>query len=253
MKKILLFLTIGMLLACHDPYIQPVPEPDTNEILSFAFLTEDNVQLTEDCIADIYDSTITIEVPFGTDTTTLVARFITTAKKTVSANNTVQESGTTINNFTGPVTYTVTAEDGSTLNYTIQLSIKSASVIDLIGYWEGITPEVQITGRHGLPCFVYSKITIEFKNNQSFEASFEEYYRTPAEQKSQSAGSQNMAGIFTETDNIIQFDVQSPEMVPDFSQKYSLATYNELTLSQEIPHFQIVYNYACVRKEKPVP
>jgi len=39
--------------------------------------------------------------------------------------STVQISGTTANNFTSPVTYTVTAADSSTQNYTVTVTIAS--------------------------------------------------------------------------------------------------------------------------------
>jgi len=62
--------------------------------------------------------TITVTVPLGTDLTTLVATFDTTGAS-VSVGSTVQVSGTTSNNFTDPVTYTVTAADGTTQDYIV--------------------------------------------------------------------------------------------------------------------------------------
>jgi len=53
--------------------------------------------------------------------TGLVATFTATGES-VRVGSTVQTSGTTANNFTGPVTYTVTAEDGSTQDYTVTVT-----------------------------------------------------------------------------------------------------------------------------------
>ena len=66
--------------------------------------------------------TIALTVPFGTDVTALVATFTTTGSS-VKVGAVVQTSGTTPNNFTNPVTYTVTAADASTQAYTVTVSI----------------------------------------------------------------------------------------------------------------------------------
>jgi hypothetical protein len=47
-----------------------------------------------------------------------VANFTTTGAS-VSVGATAQVSGTTANDFTSPVDYTVTAADGSTVDYTV--------------------------------------------------------------------------------------------------------------------------------------
>jgi hypothetical protein len=70
--------------------------------------------------------TIAVTVPFGTNSTALVATFTTTgASVTVGGVN--QFSGTTPNNFTNPVVYTAIAQDSSTVNYTVTVTIAPAS------------------------------------------------------------------------------------------------------------------------------
>ncbi len=69
---------------------------------------------------------IAVSVPFGTNVTALVAQFTTTGTS-VTVGATTQVSGTTANNFTSPVTYTVHAEDGSTKTYTVTVSITSTA------------------------------------------------------------------------------------------------------------------------------
>ena len=69
---------------------------------------------------------ITVTVPYGTDASDLIATFITTGEQvTVTPTElpVVQVSGITSNNFLGEVTYTVTAEDGSTQNYIVSVSV----------------------------------------------------------------------------------------------------------------------------------
>ncbi|MCE3269213.1 MAG: hypothetical protein K0R49_1465 [Burkholderiales bacterium] len=56
-------------------------------------------------------------MPFGTNLTSLFATFTTTGES-VLVDTAVQTSGTTANNFTNPVLYTVTAANGSTATYT---------------------------------------------------------------------------------------------------------------------------------------
>lgn len=67
--------------------------------------------------------TITLTVPYGTDLTSLIASFTTTGVN-VKVGSTVQASGTTHNNFTNPVIYTVTAENSSTANYTVTVAFQ---------------------------------------------------------------------------------------------------------------------------------
>jgi len=62
--------------------------------------------------------TIAAVVPLGPDPKTLVATFSTTGAS-VAAGGKSQTSGQTANDFTNPVTYTVTARDGTTQNYVV--------------------------------------------------------------------------------------------------------------------------------------
>ncbi|WP_425392096.1 BspA family leucine-rich repeat surface protein [Ekhidna sp.] len=64
--------------------------------------------------ATIGDGTILIEVENGTDLTNLVASFSLSANATATVEGVSQESGVTANDFTNPIIYKVTAEDGIT-------------------------------------------------------------------------------------------------------------------------------------------
>jgi hypothetical protein len=66
--------------------------------------------------------TVTVTVPYGTNVSTLVATFATTGAS-VKVGSTVQISGTSPNNFTSPVTYTVIAADGSFQDYSVTVTI----------------------------------------------------------------------------------------------------------------------------------
>jgi hypothetical protein len=66
--------------------------------------------------------TIAVTVPYGTNVSALVASFTTTGAS-VKVGSTTQVSGTTANNFSSPVTYTVTAADTSTQNYVVTVTV----------------------------------------------------------------------------------------------------------------------------------
>jgi hypothetical protein len=76
-------------------------------------------------------NTITLTVPSGTVLTSLVASFVTTGR-TVTVGGVVQVSGTTVNDFSRNVIYTVTAEDSSTQTYTITVTVADAPVAPIV-------------------------------------------------------------------------------------------------------------------------
>ncbi len=77
-------------------------------------------------VIDENAKTIAVTVPFGTDVTTLLATFATTGAN-VTVGGTIQESGTTPNNFLNSVDYLVTAADGTSATYTVTVSEASGS------------------------------------------------------------------------------------------------------------------------------
>jgi FG-GAP repeat protein len=97
---------------------------DLPEITSFQFLASVNAALSTD-VAGTIDSiakTISLTVPYGTDVTALVATFIA-SDDTVSVVAATQTSGTTANDFSSSVTYTASASDGATQDYTVSVTI----------------------------------------------------------------------------------------------------------------------------------
>ena len=69
--------------------------------------------------------TIVVAMPSGTNVTALVATFIATGKS-IEAGTVLQASGTTANDFTSPLAYTVTAADNSTATYTVTVTLVAA-------------------------------------------------------------------------------------------------------------------------------
>lgn len=79
--------------------------------------------------------TISVDMPNGTDLTNLIATFTTTAAGvTAGAAAVVQTSGTTENDFTTPLTCTVTAADGTTGTYTVTVTVAMNSDKALTSY-----------------------------------------------------------------------------------------------------------------------
>ncbi len=67
------------------------------------------------------NQTIAVTLPFGTDVTNLTPTITVSDKAAVSPASGVAQ------NFTSPVTYTVTADDGSTQDYTVTVTVNAAS------------------------------------------------------------------------------------------------------------------------------
>ncbi|MEA3448728.1 MAG: choice-of-anchor J domain-containing protein, partial [Bacteroidota bacterium] len=78
------------------------------------FLTYSFPEETGPAVIDDVNHEINIEVDFTADLTSLVAEFTLSTGATATVGGTPQVSGVTENDFSSPVTYTVTAEDGIT-------------------------------------------------------------------------------------------------------------------------------------------
>jgi hypothetical protein len=83
-------------------------------------------------IGIVSGNNISVTVPNGTNTTNLVASFTNSSLSNVKIGSTDQVSGSTQNNFTTPVTYTVTAEDGTTNNYIVTVTVEPTGSVDEI-------------------------------------------------------------------------------------------------------------------------
>jgi cysteine-rich repeat protein len=102
-------------------------------ITSFSFQTANNPSLTANVTATINGTTIAATVPHGTDVADLVATFATTGTS-VAVNSVAQVSGTTANNFTNPVTYVVTAANGSTQMFTVTVTVALSAADSITSY-----------------------------------------------------------------------------------------------------------------------
>lgn len=98
------------------------------DITEFSFLAVNNTELSNDATATIDEAntSIFLSLPFGTSPVALIASFITSGE-TVTINGIEQESSQTPNDFTDPVLYTVTAQDGSEKTYTVTVEIEPSN------------------------------------------------------------------------------------------------------------------------------
>lgn len=114
-RRLLLLLSIlAVLAACGGPVQSSGKAISAYSILGHA------------ATIDQTDKTISLSLPSGTDLTALVATF-TTSGSMVEVGGAIQASGVTANDFTSPVSYKVTAEDGTSAAYTVTVSTASGA------------------------------------------------------------------------------------------------------------------------------
>jgi len=88
-----------------------------------AILTYTNANQTGPATIDAGAFTVDLEVGNGTDLTAIVADFTLSDFASAAISGTAQESGVTSNDFTsGALTYTITAEDGSTQDWIVTVT-----------------------------------------------------------------------------------------------------------------------------------
>jgi len=105
---------------------------DTNNgsssaITNFSFLKSANA-IPVDSYGSISGTNINIFLPPGTNTNALIVNFTLSDSGIVRVNGVAQKNGSTANDFSGPVTYTVTGLNGTTQSYTVNLVTGIGSV-----------------------------------------------------------------------------------------------------------------------------
>jgi hypothetical protein len=98
------------------------------EILALNFYATKNPQLDRNFLGDINGTEISAEVSFGVDITQLIPTI------EISPRATISPASDQVTDFTGPVIYTVTAEDGTSKIFTAGVATAPAPYI---GAWTG--------------------------------------------------------------------------------------------------------------------
>lgn len=130
-KLIALISFAALLISCggSDPWnALNYKTGSSRELTAFSFVSPSSVG-----IIDETSKVISIAVPYGTAVTALVAEFTTTGSN-VSVSGITQKSGVTPNDFTYPVTYTVTAIDGKVSTYTVNVYVAGTDEKDITAF-----------------------------------------------------------------------------------------------------------------------
>ena len=103
------------------------------EITQFVFRSSDNGALGGDAAGVITGIDISVVLPYGTSASDLAAYFETSGAS-VTVNGVTQDPGVTRNDHTAPLTYRVTAEDGSRKDYTVSVTVAKNSAKELVQF-----------------------------------------------------------------------------------------------------------------------
>ena len=123
MRRFSIFIILLAALSCK----KSDPQSDQKALLTFGFTKAANPSLSADASGLISGQQVTLMLPAGTNASGLKATFSASPLSNVTVNGARQESGVTANDFTRPVTYRVTAEDGSTADYTVSVTVAKSS------------------------------------------------------------------------------------------------------------------------------
>lgn len=116
-KNYLYCLLVFVLFSCSKKDAEPA-KSSAKSITSFAF---NSLNPAVKASIDSVQHTIKATLPFGADASKLVPTITISSKATVSPTSGI------VQDFTKPVTYTVTAEDGSSQSYVVNVSVTKSS------------------------------------------------------------------------------------------------------------------------------
>ena len=129
------FILIAALSACKKEKTEiPEPEPEPVELSSvkaiktFRFKATKNPVLVNDVVGEINGDTIYAKAFAGTDISKLIPEFSYDGIK-VTIGDVVQQSDTTVNDFTKIVNYQVVAEDLTSKNYVVKFTDNGISAL----------------------------------------------------------------------------------------------------------------------------
>lgn len=113
----------------------------TKEFKTFSLLAIHNEGVDEDVEGVITGDRIILKAPNAAKLSALVPSFTTASERSiVTIGSEVQESGISVVDLTAPVVYTITAEDNTTKNYTVEM-VRSAAIISF-GFYAEDNPNV---------------------------------------------------------------------------------------------------------------
>lgn len=134
-KRLFTFVILALLfMQCTEDEESKSP---LNKITKFNI---SSINPSSQGVIDEENLTITIEVPSGTDITNL------TPEITVSEKATVSPASGEAQDFTNPVVYTVTAENGTSTEYTVSVNVLQSSEAKIESFiFKGLSTELEAT------------------------------------------------------------------------------------------------------------
>jgi hypothetical protein len=117
---------------------------------------------------DATKDTIKINVAKGTNLENLIAKFDKSAKSVVKVGDVIQISGETSNDFTNPVHYTVTAENGSKKTYIVNVTVKNDG---------GSDGEIE-NSQNSITSFTFEKTKNNYLNSNVLESTIDHTNKT---------------------------------------------------------------------------
>ena len=117
-------LMVAALVGCGGGNNAAAPASSSKLITNYAFNGYSGAPVIIDQAPTV--KTVALTLPFGTNVTALVATYTTTGAS-VKVGAVVQANGTTANSFAAPVTYTITAADGTTASYVVTVTVLAAA------------------------------------------------------------------------------------------------------------------------------
>ncbi len=181
------------------------------EILSFIFDARKNVQLDRNFPGDINGTDIQADVAFGVVVTNLVPTI------EISPRATMSPSADQAQDFTGPVVYTVTAEDGTTKTFSTTVATAPAPYI---GTWTGGPIDTgtelmrvnAIFTANGDFTLEFVKILTSEMDATSIKGNFEPISRQKTEIRVDLTHRWGANGWINETSNrTIMYDIKTPQ------------------------------------------
>lgn len=106
----------------QDYTVTVLKKSSAKVLISFGLNKAENSSLIADCPGTINGTNVSVVVPFKTDLSSFKASFSISPKSSTKVGTMIQQDKVTVNNFSSPITYTITAEDGSSTNYTVTVS-----------------------------------------------------------------------------------------------------------------------------------
>jgi hypothetical protein len=118
---LVIITAVFCLFTCNENLAEP--EKSSEKAITAFSIINPSIAGTIDETA----KTVAIRVPEGTNIRSLTATFTTTGVS-VAIGSVTQVSGLTVNDFSSPLVYTVTAEDGSAADYTVTVTVATKKI-----------------------------------------------------------------------------------------------------------------------------